>query len=64
MEELVAHLNNNPYGYYVGQEGIHIDHIRCIASFMPFHGLIQQATQVCELQQPAADARNRKYRKG
>jgi hypothetical protein len=35
-------LNDNPYGYWVGQPGIEIDHIRCIASFMLFSGPIQQ----------------------
>jgi hypothetical protein len=40
--ELVAHLNDNPYGYWVGQPGIETDHIRCIASFMLFNGPIQQ----------------------
>jgi uncharacterized C2H2 Zn-finger protein len=41
-KELVAHLNDNPYGYYVGQYGVHVDHIRCIASFMLFSGPIAQ----------------------
>jgi uncharacterized Zn-finger protein len=40
--ELVAHLNDNPHGYFLGQKGIHIDHIRCIASFILFNGPIQQ----------------------
>ena len=40
--DLVAHLNDNPYGYWVGQPGIEIDHIRCIASFCLLSGPIQQ----------------------
>jgi len=40
--ELVAHLNNNPYGYFVGQPGVHIDHIRPIMSFILFNGPIAQ----------------------
>jgi len=40
--ELVAHLNKNPHGYFLGQKGITIDHIRCIASFILFNGPIQQ----------------------
>jgi hypothetical protein len=40
--ELVAHLNNNPYGYFVGQNGVHIDHIRAIISFILFNGPIAQ----------------------
>jgi hypothetical protein len=39
---LVAHLNDNPYGYYVGQPFVHTDHIRPIASFMLFGGPIAQ----------------------
>ena len=41
-QELVAHLNDNPYGYYVGQPLVHTDHIRPIASFMLFGGPIAQ----------------------
>jgi hypothetical protein len=40
--QLVAHLNDNPYGYYVGQPLVHTDHIRPIASFMLFGGPIAQ----------------------
>jgi hypothetical protein len=40
-EELIAHLNNNPYGYFVGMKGIHIDHIRCMDSFL-LYGPIEQ----------------------
>jgi hypothetical protein len=40
--ELVVHLNDNPHGYFVGQKGIHVDHIRCIASFILVNGPIQQ----------------------
>jgi len=40
--ELVIHLNNNPYGYYVGQKGVHVDHIRPIMSFILFNGTIAQ----------------------
>jgi len=40
--ELVAHLNDNPYGYCVGQKGVHIDHIRPIMSFILFNGPIAQ----------------------
>jgi len=40
--QLVAHLNDNPYGYYVGQPFVHTDHIRPIASFMLFGGPIAQ----------------------
>jgi len=40
-EKLIAHLNNNPHGYFVGMEGLHIDHIRCIASFL-LYGPIEQ----------------------
>ena len=43
LYELVAHLNDNPYGYYyVGQKGVHIDHIRPIMSFILFNGPIAQ----------------------
>ena len=41
-KELVAHLNDNPYGYYVGQPLVHTDHIRPIASFKLFGGPIAQ----------------------
>jgi len=41
-KELVAHLNDNPYGFYVGQPGVHIDHIRPIASFSLSNGPIAQ----------------------
>ena len=41
-KELVVHLNDNPYGYYVGQPLVHTDHIRPIASFMLFGGPIAQ----------------------
>jgi len=40
--ELVTHLNDNPYGYFVGQKGVHIDHIRPIMSFILFNGPIAQ----------------------
>jgi hypothetical protein len=40
-EELIAHLNNNPYGYFVGMGEIHIDHIRCMDSFKSY-GPIEQ----------------------
>jgi uncharacterized Zn-finger protein len=40
-EELIAHLNNNPQGYFLGMEGIHIDHIRCMDSFKSY-GPIEQ----------------------
>ena len=40
--ELVAHLNKNPHGYFLGQKGITVDHIRCVASFILFKGPIQQ----------------------
>ena len=33
-EELVIHLNDNPHGYTLDMDGIDIDHIRCIISFM------------------------------
>ena len=33
-DELVIHLHNNPYGYTVDMEGIDIDHIRCMMSFL------------------------------
>ena len=40
--ELVTHLNDNSYGYYVGQPGVHIDHIRAIMSFILFNSPIAQ----------------------
>jgi hypothetical protein len=40
--ELITHLNNNPYGYFVGQKGVQIDHIRSIMSFILFNGPIAQ----------------------
>ena len=40
--QFIAHLNDNSYGYYVGQPGVHIDHIRPIASFSLFGGPISQ----------------------
>ena len=40
-EELIAHLNNNPYGFFVGMERIETDHIRCVASFKSY-GPIEQ----------------------
>ena len=39
---LIAHLNDNSYGYYVGQPNIHVDHIRPIASFSLSNGPIAQ----------------------
>ena len=33
-EELVIHLHNNPYGYTLDMEGMDIDHIRCMVSFL------------------------------
>ena len=33
-EQLVIHLHNNPHGYTLDMEGIDIDHIRCVASFL------------------------------
>jgi len=41
-KELVAHLNDNPYGYYFGQRGVHVDHIRPVASFILSNGPIAQ----------------------
>jgi hypothetical protein len=40
--DLVVHLNDNPYGYFVGQKGVHIDHIRSIMSFILFNDPIAQ----------------------
>ena len=33
-DELVIHLHNNPHGYTLDMEGMDIDHIRCISSFL------------------------------
>ena len=41
---LVLHLNNNPWGYTVGQKGIDIDHIRPVSSFVLFNNPIEQRT--------------------
>jgi len=40
-EALITYLNDNPHGYFVGMEGIHIDHIRCMDSFKSY-GPIEQ----------------------
>ena len=40
--QLVEHLNNNPYGFKVGDKGIDIDHIRPVSSFYLFNGPVQQ----------------------
>jgi hypothetical protein len=40
--ELVAHLNDNIFGYRVGDKGLHIDHIRPCASFQLADNPVEQ----------------------
>jgi hypothetical protein len=40
--KLVIHLNNNILGLKVGQSGVHIDHIRPVASFTLYNDPVQQ----------------------
>jgi hypothetical protein len=41
-EQLVTHLNDNSRGLKVGQKGVHIDHIRPVASFKLANDPIEQ----------------------
>jgi len=40
--QLAEHLNNNPYGFKIGDKDIDTDHIRPVSSFNLFNGPVQQ----------------------
>ena len=40
--ELVKHLNKNNNGLKVGDKGVHIDHIRPVASFLMYNNAVEQ----------------------